>query len=95
MAKELNHTFELPEKTNFNFMLDDGTVGYSGISVLGEHEYQFGFKNDYIVKSVYNPNTKTVNFYSNVDITDTGTNPKGIKILGLGDPHFFRTHLNL
>lgn len=95
MATQLNHTFELPERTNFNFMSDDGTVGYSSISVLAEHHYQFNFKNDYIVKSVYNPKTKIVTFNSNVKITDTGTNPQGIRILGLGDPEFFRTHLNL
>ena len=95
MTSHLNHTFELQTETNFNFMLDDGTFGHKSLSVLKEHHYRFEFKNDYLVESVYNPKTKSVSFYSNVPITDTGTKPNGIRILGLGDPELFRTHLNL
>lgn len=95
MENNLKYTFEVPEGINFNFMLDNGTIGHSGISVLSERQYQFTFDNSYSVIAKYNNESKSIMLYSNVEITDTGTNPNGIRILGLGDPDFFRTHLNL
>lgn len=93
--RDLVYSFEIQENVKFNFMLDDGTTGYEGIVPLENNQYKFIFHNHYLVEAKHNRDLKSITLQSNVNIIDTGVNENGILILGLGNPDFFRTHLNI
>lgn len=91
MNDELKYFLDLPENAQFNFLSDDGTIGYKSIQVMGNNEYLFKFENNVLVQSINSQLTKSNRFYSNTKMTDTGINPNGVRIIGLGNPEAFES----